>query len=220
MSAITANSRPGATSPNEAVVICDDGGHNGLFWGEADDQDYFLEADVYCEDRSTLDPGSSYEAVSVCVRAASREGSWMDYTFNMDRSGSYAVVYDKVLRTIEAVTWARNGLIADITSRSAGSRIVHASMASVTEGWHTFKIDCRGQRIVFSVDGAVLADVVDASYAAGYAGLVLREGGITGTEEHPGYFDNLKSRPSQLQIPTPTHTPIIAGTGTTWKDYR
>ncbi|HEQ59980.1 MAG TPA: hypothetical protein ENN74_00045 [Firmicutes bacterium] len=218
--AIPANTRPGATSPNMAVVICDDGGHNGLFWGQADNQDYYLEADVYCKDRSGELTTASYEAASICVRAASREGSWVDYTFNMDRTGSYAIVHDRILNTIEAVTWARNTTISNITTRAASSRVVHASLSSVAEGWHTFKIDCRGQRIIFSVDGAVLADVIDASYEAGYPGLVMREGAVDSALEHPAYYDNMRSGPSQIPIPTPTQTPVVAGTSRDWRDYR
>jgi hypothetical protein len=30
LAAIPANTRPGAASPNNAVLICDDGGHNGF----------------------------------------------------------------------------------------------------------------------------------------------------------------------------------------------
>jgi len=201
LAAIPANTRPGATSPTKAVLIGDDGGHNGLFWGEADDSSYYVEVDVYCPDRSgTLVPATMYEAVSACVRAASREGSWIDYTFNMDRTGSYAIVYDEILRTIEAVTWARNGTIGLITSRDATSRTVHATLTNVVAGWHTFKIGCDGDQVRFWVDGAPLAAIVDMTYLSGYAGLVLREGGVASASEWPGYFDNLKSGPYSAPV--------------------
>jgi len=119
MAAIAANTRPGATSANNAVVICDDGGHNGLYWGEADDSNYFVQADVFCEDRSGELTTAMYEAASIAVRAASREGDWIDYSFNTDRTGSYAIVHDRVLNTIEALKWSRNLGIADIISGSA-----------------------------------------------------------------------------------------------------
>lgn len=195
--AIPANTRPGATSPNNAVLICDDGGHNGLYWGQEDDQNYYVEADVYCAQRTDLTT-ASYEAVGVCIRAASREGSWVDYTFNMDRSGSYALVYDEITNTIEAVTWARNTTTAAITSRAAESRTIHAAMTPTANGWHTFRVEANGARIVFKVNEGTLADVIDGTYTNGYAGLVLREAGVDSALERPGYFDNMKSGPSSI----------------------
>jgi len=200
LAGIPANTRPGATSPTKAVLICDDGGHNGLFLGGADDSAYYIEVDVYCPDRSGELTTDQYEAVSACVRAASREGGWMDYTFNMDRTGSYAIVYDEILRTIEAVTWARNTTIGVITSRDPASRTIHGTLTDVAAGWHTFKIACAGDQVKFWVDGTPLAAITDATYSAGYAGLVIREGGVDGGDERPGYFDNLKAGPFSIPV--------------------
>ena len=194
---ITANTRPGATSATTAVTLCDDGGFNGLWWGEADDADYYAEVDVYCEDRSSLGTGA-YEATSLCIRAASREGSWNELTFNMELTGSYALVYDEMLRTIEAVTWTRGTIGTAVTTRDAGSRTVHATITDVTEGWHTFRIEAKENNIEFSVDGSLLTAITDTTYDAGYAGMVYRESNVDDASEHPGKFDNMKSGPSTI----------------------
>ncbi len=78
----------------------------------------------------------------------------MDYTFNMDRTGSYALVYDEVTNSIEAVTWARNTTgTTPIVTRAAESRTIHAAMTPTADGWHTFRVDASGSRIVFTVNG-------------------------------------------------------------------
>jgi hypothetical protein len=205
---IAANTRPGATSASSAVVVCDDGGHNGLFFGESDDKNYFIQADVYCEDRSGL-ASTNYEAAGVCVRAASREGSWIDYSFNYDRTGSFAIIHDRVLNTIEALKWSRNATIANITTRLPASKTVFASQTGVTQGWHTFRIEADDTNIKFWVDGLAVADVQDASYEAGYAGLVMREGSVANASEHPAYFDNMSAGPyANTPTPTATATPV------------
>lgn len=202
---IPQNTRPGATSPTMAVIISDDGGHNGLYWGEADNSSYYVQADVYCEDRTGDGISTGYEVAAVAIRCASRNGGWTDYTFNVDRSGSYAIVHDRILNTIEALKYTDGNSVTEVTSRAASSKTVFATQSNVTEGWHTFKIAADGDQVKFYVNEVAIAEVRDASYESGYPGLFYRENSVASEQEHPAIFDNMISGPYTVPVPdTPT----------------
>jgi len=196
--AIAANSRPGATSGQYAVLIGDDGGFNALFLGESDDANYYIAVDVYCEDRSS-ETSDKYEMVSLCARAGrDNDPDINEYTFNMERAGSYSVSYDAVLNSVHAVKWTTGNSPGDIAARAAGIWTEFGSVSSLTQGWHTFRIECVGSYIKFYLDGTKIADVTDYEFTNGRPGIVYREGGFDGNQEHQGRFDNLRAGPQEV----------------------
>lgn len=198
--AISANSRPGATSPDYAVLIGDDGGYNALFLGESDDANYYIAVDAYCEDRSS-ETSDKYEMVSLCSRAGrDNDPNITEYTFNMDRAGSYAVCYDVVLNSVHAVKWTTGNSPGNITARAEGIWTEFGSLSSVAQGWHTLRIECWGPFIKFYFDDTKIADVTDYEFTNGRPGIVYREGGTVGfdnDQEHQGKFDNLQAGPQE-----------------------
>ncbi len=195
--AIAANSRPGATSGQYAVLIGDDGGFNALFLGESDDSNYYIAVDVYCEDRSS-ETSDKYEMVSLCARAGrDNDPDLYEYCFNMERAGSYSVSYDAVLNSVYAVKWTTGNSPGDIVARTTGIWSEFGSVSSVTQGWHTFRIECLGVSIKFYLDGTKIADVTDYDFTNGRPGIVYREGNFDSDQEHQGRFDNLRAGPKE-----------------------
>lgn len=209
--AISPNNRPGATDGSHCILIGDDGGWNGIFFGESDDSNYYVQVDVYCYDRSSL-PADNFESVYLVARAArDNDPNMTDYSFNMDRAGSYSVVYDPVLRTVMAVKWTTGNTFQDIETRVASTYTEFGHLDNITEGWHTFRIECYGTKIRFYFDDTKLADVVDGEFANGRPGFGYREYNVTNSDERQGHFDNMQAGP--FTIPPP------AAAGGTWTLY-
>ncbi|MBN1476938.1 hypothetical protein JXA47_09305 [Candidatus Sumerlaeota bacterium] len=205
--AITANPND-SVSPNNAVLIGDDGGFNGLFLGENDDANYYIEADVYCEDRTSEGTGV-YEAVSVAFRAG-HDPVVYEYCYSVDRDGAYSLTYDAQLGTVSARKWTVGNGAGDIASRVTTTYTEFASLA-LTEGWHTFRIEGYLALITFSVDDVELISVVDTEFSTGRPGLVYREAYIDNADESQGKFDNLVAGPAT----PPAVTPVVD-----WALYR
>jgi len=198
--AIAANTRPGATSPNFAVLVGDDGGWNALFFGESDDEDYYVEIDAYCYDLSSQST-DVYENIMLSVRAARNEDPNMtDYSFNLDRAGSYCLMYDSVLKKIQALKWGYGHTYTSISERDTSNYTEYGTVENVTEGWHTFRIECFRQIIRYYFDGDLVADVIDSEYANGRPGFGYREYGLANGDESQGHFDNLKAGPFEIEI--------------------
>jgi hypothetical protein len=190
--AITANAND-SVSPNSAVLIGDDGGFNGLFLGEGDDSNCFIQADVYCEDR-TSEGTTVYEALSVALRAG-HDPVVYEYSYSVDRDGSYSLTYDAQLGTVSARKWTVGNASGDIASRVASTYTEFASQA-LTEGWHTFRVEGYGSQIIFSVDNVELVSVTDTEFTEGRPGLAYREASIDNADESQGKFDNLIAGPT------------------------
>lgn len=198
--AIPANSRPGATSPEYAVLTGDDGGWNGLFLGESDDSDYYIEIDAYCYDLSAQGTGI-YENIMVSARAARNEDLNMtDYSFNLDRAGSYCLMYDSVLKIVQAIEWGYGHTYDSIASRDPANYTEYGRVTNVSEGWHTFRIECFRNFINYYFDGALVAEITDSTYANGRPGFGYREYNLDSTDENQGHFDNLKAGPFEIEI--------------------
>lgn len=206
--AITANNRPGASNGSQVVYCGDDGGWNGLFFGESDDADYYVEIDAYCYDRHTH-AADQYEAIHLVVRAArDSDPNMTDYSFNLDRAGSYGLVYDTYLQKVMAVKWTTGSSFADIAARVATTYEEFGSVSNVTEGWHTFRVECYQTKIRYYFDGTMIANVNDATFLNGRPGFGYREGGtgnsgagVPSADETQGQFDNLKAGPFYIAPP-------------------
>ncbi len=195
--AIPANNRPGATGGSTALIIGDDGGFNAIFFGESNDSDYYVQADVYCWNKAG---GPGLEFAGIVARAGRDNDPFLnEFTYNPDRAGSYSVFYDYQLQEVKAVEWKTSNTVGLITARDPNSYVQHgSSITGVAEGWHTMKIECKDSRIEFSFDGTVIANVVSTSFTFGRPGLYYRETLVPSADERQGIFDQLKAGPATL----------------------
>ncbi|HOE62207.1 MAG TPA: hypothetical protein PKW18_01790 [Candidatus Sumerlaeota bacterium] len=197
--AIPANTRPGATSPDKCILIGDDGGFNCLFFGESDDADYYIEVDGYCYDRSG-GGAANYENIAVFARAGrDNDPNITEYTYNYDRAGSYCLMYDSYEKKAKAVKWTTGNSSGNIAGRVASTFTLFGEV-DATEGWHTFRVECKGSNIKFSFDGVIVADVTDTEFINGRPGFGYREANWPSAEERQGHFDNLKAGPAVSSV--------------------
>lgn len=205
---IPPNNRPGATDGSTAIFLGDDGGHNGLYFGENDDADYYVEVDMYAP---VFTPSNAmlYEHRGVAVRAGrdNVEGEphpTVDHSYTLDRAGSYAIMYDTYLRKFAAGKWTHGNTVASIDTRAEGVFTEYGSRIIEDSGWYTARIVANGETIDFYLNGELIGTVTEggeAAYSYGRAGLIYRDGGASGTDVDPedetqGIFDHLRAGPS------------------------
>lgn len=213
LSAIPANSLSGATDGSQAVIINDDGGFNGLYFGEHDDKDYYIEVDMYCYDKSSYGTGE-FEVAGITLRNGrdwdpadfpDEDGTTRtselysnEYTYCPDRAFGYSLYYDYQLKEVKAVKTTTSTVTAVVTRDPLAYAEEYGSVSNVSEGWHRLRIEANDNHIVFTLDGTVVADIVDADNPVpfGRPSLYYREG--TSTIEMPGIFDNLKAGPATI----------------------
>lgn len=200
---IPANTRrpAGEAGGNTAMLVGDDGGYNAIFFGESDDANYFVEVDMYCKVFTPSDP-VKYEMSGVAVRAGrDNDPAMTDTTFNIDRAGSYALVYDVHRKTISARKWTTGNSVANIFNRVASTFTEYGTVAVPTSDWYTLKIVANGSTITYFVNGTQIAQETDTTFTNGRPGMYYREGGTTATgvvseQELQGIFDRLRSGPA------------------------
>lgn len=195
--AIPANPNSPSGSGDTAIMICDDGGFNSLFFGDHDDSDYYIEVDVYLWDQGTV---GGFEATGIGSRVARDDGtSITEYSWCIDRTGGYSIFYDAMFKEVKAVRWITGNSSAIVTGRDSNAYVQFGdTIFDVTEGWHTMKIEARHSRIEFSFDGTVIANVEDSTFSSGRPGIYYRENGVDNNLERPGLFDNLRAGPATL----------------------
>jgi len=237
--AIPANTRPGATSPNFAVLVGDDGGYNALGFGEWDDANYEVKVDVYLPNHTaTLNNSlNQFVRLGLAVRVQQHvtdptsEEVAIEGAGNITRPyGCYCLLYDssegnvyptKILAQDPVATWddIRDRSLTNVSGTTVPVVEFLGSPISVTEGWHTWGIKASGEELTFTVDDTVVI-VNDATYSAGKAGLLYRTYTATvntATYDHGGKFDNLRVQPAPT--PTPTPTPFILSVNSSWGLY-
>jgi len=193
---LPANTRPGATDGNTAVIVCDDGGTNNLFFGESDDSDYFVEVDMYVWDRTAI-AGDELGYIALrSGRNAADEPDTDTFTtaLTVDREQAYYIAVDYHNLTVDARFSLENS-----DALGAGTGYTELSTpAAITEGWHTFRIEANGTNIDFSVDGSVFHSITNATLISGRGALGHRESGVAGADEIASVFDNLKAGPAVI----------------------
>jgi hypothetical protein len=239
--AITANTRSGATSPNYACVVGDDGGFNSLGFGEWDDQHYQMLVDVYLPFHGSLNNANNeFVRFGIAVRVQKdlnpanphSEESPVEGPGNISRQyGCYALLYDssegKVYPTKILPQPTPTATFDDIRDKSltnAGTTSPQVleflgSGITVTEGWHTLGIRASGSDLKFTVDETNV-DVTDSDYSSGKAALFYRTsptGTYNATYDHAGRFDNLRVDPAPTPTPIPTPTPLAVDSS--WSLY-
>ena len=116
--------------------------------------------------------------------------------------------YDYSQKTVNAVRWKLSNTQTEITSRATSASVSFGTVPTVTQGWHTMRIDCRDNFVVFKFDGATVATVNDAvtsinptdptqtKFDFGRPCLYYREASVASADEKQGLFDNLRAGPS------------------------
>jgi hypothetical protein len=227
--AYPSNTRPGATSPDYAVLVGDDGGWNGLAFGEWDDQNYEVKVDVYLPRHTALDANANeFVRYGLAVRIqrdpdddTDEEVATEGAGWELRPVGCYALFYDSSEGNVYPTKiLAQSMVLADPWDDLRDLSLVNAADADpdvaeflatpidVSQGWHTFGIRCTGSSITFSVDDTSV-NVTDPSYSAGRACVMYRTSSAAGnaTYDHGGYFDQIRSEPA----PPPTATPTPIG---------
>jgi hypothetical protein len=239
--AYPANTRPGATSPNYAVLVGDDGGWNGLSFGEWDDTNYEVKVDVYLRrDTGLIASNNEFVRWGLGVRVqhdavdATNEEAPVEGAGNLVRpTGCYALLYDssegnvyptKVLQQLTGLSdpWDDIRDRSLINAATATVPVVEflGSPIAVTQGWHTLGIRCTGSSITFKVDDTSV-NVTDSTYTAGRVTLLYRTYSTAANVQaydHGGYFDNIRSQPAPPPTPTPTAAGFAA-VGAEWTIY-
>lgn len=193
--AVVANTRPGATGGSTGILIGDDGGYNALFFGESNDKDYYVQVDMFCPVATV---GVGFEQAGLVARAASDDvvggtNNTVDYGYNPTNNGSYALVYDYQAHIVKAVVYDPAATVATgaVVKTQFGSTIT-----GVTDGWHTFRIECKGTLISFRFDGTLVASVTDTTMASGRPGIFYVENtDVPDAQERQGLFDHIVAGP-------------------------
>jgi hypothetical protein len=218
--AIAANSRPGATSPSNAVLVGDDGGYNALAFGEWDDRHYDVKVDVFLPNHvGSLDNANNeFVRLGLAVRCQQDPTDNTNEEVTIDGAawitrpqGCYCLLYDssegvvypvKILQQLpDATTWDDIRDLSLTNADNADPQVAEflGSGWSVTEGWHTFGIRASLSEITFSVDENTPLVVNDSTYPAGKVAVMYRTNSSTvGTQtyDHGGRFDQIRSEPA------------------------
>jgi|GEM_PF-635279 len=239
--AIAANTRPGATSPNYAVIVGDDGGFNVLGFGEWDDKNYEVKVDVFLPDHTSAlnNAGNEFVRIGLAIRC---QQDIVDDTneeimvegpgFISRQYGCYALLYDSSEGAVRPTKVLENlpspepyDDLRDLSLTNAGDATVPVveflgSPIAVSEGWHTLGIKASGTDITFTVDSTTV-EVSDDAIPEGKAALFYRtssSGTANETYDHGAKFDYIRSNPAPTPTPVPTPTPLYASPET-WGLY-
>jgi hypothetical protein len=135
-----------------------DGDYETVSVGAAGDADFGVTALIYCEYRPEV-AADGYERVGIFARD---DGNANFDAGELGGGNCYALTYDTDSGRIRAGVVVA-GVFSDFL---AGSPLYEPSTA-----WREFSIACDGTNIRYRVDGAVVADVDDATHASGRMGI-------------------------------------------------
>ena len=197
--ATVANTRPGATGASTAAIVSDDGGQNTLLWGQTSNSNYYVQADVYCWANNLTT--ATYEAAMVAARAGrDNDPGDLSGAYSIDRGGSYCLSWDYNTSTVYALKFTTGTSSANVQSHSYAANVctVYFSQQITPNAWHTFRVSCNNNKVTYSVDGAVVANITDSTspYANGRAALGYRESGVVSASELTAHFDNVICGPT------------------------
>lgn len=138
-----------------------DGGLETVRVGKMTDRDYSVSAWLYCRYRPEL-ASTGFDRVALFARDAG------DGAFDSPEAGSsncYALMWDSDNGRLHAGSY-RDGKWFEFLDEAK-------SMPG--SAWRHFRIDCRGDRIGWFVNGAPMAEVNDSSHSSGLCGVAYRE---------------------------------------------
>lgn len=177
---------PFSASPTMGIIVSDGGGGDNLEFGTTTSLNYTLKAAVYCAQRTLAD---GWERTNVTIRVPL---SLYDEGRNVDAIGGYSLNFESDSGKVQAVKWNPQYptllTASQSSTREAQYRTVLAEQ-TVSTGWHIFELTAVGDRIVFEVDGNLIADIDDTLFPNGKAALGYREVFGSNANEHGGRFD-------------------------------
>lgn len=204
MPPIEGNTLDGATSPGFALKVGGFYSWDMLAFGQDADSNYFVEADAYCELRDDT-PEAMYDQVSLGIHCSLFNPNIVSLdaygdTNSNGSSGGYALSYESDTGKIIARKFAQANANTYVLNRIENYAEDFANITITQSGWHRFRVEYLNGKITFSVDGDILAEVEDADYPFGPAGLHYRAAYNDVLENmalmHHARFDNLKAGPS------------------------
>ena len=216
IAAVTANTRPGATSPTTAVFVGDDGGYNSLAFGDTNSRNYFAQVDAFCPDLSAVpgaNTGSLFTRFGLAVRNFYLDEPAVDGPGIVSHTtGNYALLYESSIRTVYAAKIVqqsagfdtRNTRFAALDDASSTVPTVlivgKVQFASGSNAWHTLRINASSNQITFLVDGTQIGQLAnDSSNPKGAAVLTYRAGSgafdNNAATDTQGRFDNMSAGP-------------------------
>lgn len=157
-------------------VMNRDGGIDTCRRGDFGDQDYAVQADIYCEYRPEA-ASDGFERYGLFARDS---GTGAFGLSNHGRGNCYALVYDSNDGRIQAGKFL-NGTLIDFLNTPA---------YEPATAWRTFRIECRGANIKFLVDNRLIASVADTDFPRGYFGIGYQESFTTKSNMHGTRADN------------------------------
>ena len=185
-----------------AITVKDpSGGAEVVHIGDLADTDYAVEADVYCQYRPEVS-SNGYERYGIIARDNG------NFAFTLTSYGGgycYLMTYDTDdghLRAGKVI----NGAYTDF--------LASAPLFYTSSAWRKMRIECVGQNIRYYLNGALIANVLDASFTKGFSGIGFQEffttnSNMLGTRADNFRLTSLPSAPTIAQIKeSPIGTPV------------
>ncbi len=161
------------------------GGTDSTRLGDATDADYIVQCDLYCEYRPEL-AADGFERVGIFAR---------------DQGAGAFVGTSSQAGACYALTWDSNNGRAQCLRVSGGALtdLAPAPVYRASTGWRRFRIEARGDRLAFLLDGEVLLRAQDAQFASGEFGIGFREYFTTNSNMRGTRADNFYA--ARLPLP-------------------
>lgn len=138
------------------------GGAETIHVGDLSDEDYAVQADIYCQYRPEVS-GNGYERCGIYARDNGNNA----FTLTTVGGGNcYLMAYDTNNGRVRAGKVV-NGSLTDFLQSSPIYR--------TTSAWRNMRIEAVGPNIKYYLDGQLIADVQDSTFSRGYAGIGFHE---------------------------------------------
>jgi hypothetical protein len=170
---IEAFSPAGPDGDGRVLRVCDPaGGFETIRTGRRTDRNYSVSAWIFCNHRPEAEDGG-YDTVALFARDAG-DGAFDDP--GAGSSNCYSLEWDSYDGRVRAGSYLDGEWISALDQ----------NLLIPETGWRLFRIDCRGDRISWFMNGRRIATAVDAAHLSGPCGIAYREwfadsGDITGT---------------------------------------
>jgi hypothetical protein len=153
--------QPTAPGGDGHVLVVKDpaGGYESTAIGYG--SDYAVEADLWCDYRPEL-AADGFERIGIFARDDGNGG----FLGTSGGGGScYTLTFD-----------SHDGRVRCLRSvRGVVTELMAAAVTRPSSGWRRFRIEARGERLSFMLDGQTLANVTDASHPVGTCGIGYHE---------------------------------------------
>lgn len=168
------------------------GGAEVVHVGDLSDTDYAVEADVYCQYRPEVS-SNGYERYGIIARD---NGNFAFTLTSFGGGNCYLLTYDSNNGRVRAGKVV-NGALTDFLGSTP---LFYTSTA-----WRKMRIECVGQNVRYYLNNALIANVLDTTFARGFSGIGFHEffttnSNILGTRADNFRLESLPSAPKIAQI--------------------